>query len=415
MPSDVSFDTGRSNIRPELAPILTKFAQGLDATMQVQVIGHTDSQGSDAVNNPLSLDRAQSVRDYLVSQGVSATRIAVDGQGRTPAHRRQQHRRRPRQEPPRRDLPARAGKSRLLKPPQRPGHRRPQPSTPSADDRSMLPHTPPLPRRLLTLASLTLLAGCALPPAEPAPQPRREHLWAVTDAAELVRFNAGQPQKVLQRLPLKGLAPGEQLVGMDFRVAKGVLYALTSGGQLCTLDTATGQLHPIGPAVAALKQPGRTGFDFNPVADRVRVVTESGQNLRLHPTRARWPPSIRRCRAPAPRASPGGLHLQHQERQAHDQLRGRPRHRQPGHAGLARVGPARVSPNTGRLFTVGPMGTGPVDDVAFDIADTDNTALAALRQQGRTRLHLLDLATGRATLLGTIGHGQALWGMAIEP
>ena len=81
VPSDLSFDTGRSNIRPELAPILTKFAQGLDTTMRVQIVGHTDSQGTDAVNNPLSLDRAESVRDYLVSQGVSATRIAVDGKG----------------------------------------------------------------------------------------------------------------------------------------------------------------------------------------------------------------------------------------------------------------------------------------------------------------------------------------------
>jgi outer membrane protein OmpA-like peptidoglycan-associated protein len=81
VPSDVSFDSGRSNIRPELAPILSKFAQGLDATMRVQIVGHTDSQGTDAVNNPLSLDRAASVRDYLVSQGVSATRIAVDGKG----------------------------------------------------------------------------------------------------------------------------------------------------------------------------------------------------------------------------------------------------------------------------------------------------------------------------------------------
>ncbi|MFM2348483.1 MAG: hypothetical protein RL654_3236 [Pseudomonadota bacterium] len=81
VPSDLSFDTGRSNIRHELAPILSKFAHGLDATMRVQIIGHTDSQGTDAVNNPLSLDRAASVRDYLVSQGVSATRISVDGKG----------------------------------------------------------------------------------------------------------------------------------------------------------------------------------------------------------------------------------------------------------------------------------------------------------------------------------------------
>jgi outer membrane protein OmpA-like peptidoglycan-associated protein len=124
VPSDLSFDTGRANIRPELAPILTRFAQGLDATMRVQITGHTDSQGSDAVNNPLSVERAASVRDYLVSQGVSATRISIEGKGehqprrprRASADRRQHHRRRPREEPPRRDLPARAGKSRLLSP-----------------------------------------------------------------------------------------------------------------------------------------------------------------------------------------------------------------------------------------------------------------------------------------------------------
>jgi outer membrane protein OmpA-like peptidoglycan-associated protein len=81
VPSDLSFDSGRSNIRPALAPILSKFAQGLDATMHVEIVGHTDSQGSEAVNNPLSVERAASVRDYLVAQGVSATRISIDGKG----------------------------------------------------------------------------------------------------------------------------------------------------------------------------------------------------------------------------------------------------------------------------------------------------------------------------------------------
>jgi hypothetical protein len=283
-------------------------------------------------------------------------------------------------------------------------------------------HRHPLrPRHLLATLSLTALAGCALPPTptptEPPAQARRETVWAVTDAAELVRFNAGQPQTVLQRLPLKGLAPGEQLVGLDFRVARGVLYALTSGGQLCTLDTVTGQLQPVGSAVPALKQAGRTGFDFNPVADRVRVVTESGQNLRLHPdtgaVAATDPPL--QWTTSTPRIA-GAAYTYNQKNDklttnyaidlATGSLVTQGTHES--------VQPA-VSPNTGRLFTVGPLGTGPVDDVAFDITDTDNTALAALRQQGRTRLHLLDLATGRATLLGTVGNGQALWGMAIEP
>ena len=83
IPSDVSFATGRYDIRPELRPILDRFAQTLNqhSVTTVQIVGHTDSTGSDAVNNPLSVNRASSVRDYLVSRGVDARRIAIDGRG----------------------------------------------------------------------------------------------------------------------------------------------------------------------------------------------------------------------------------------------------------------------------------------------------------------------------------------------
>jgi len=81
VPSDFSFDVGRANVKPEMRPVLDQFAQGLDPNMHVRVIGHTDSTGSDAVNNPLSMDRAQSVRSYLVNKGVSAGRIDTDGKG----------------------------------------------------------------------------------------------------------------------------------------------------------------------------------------------------------------------------------------------------------------------------------------------------------------------------------------------
>ena len=48
---------------------------------RVRIIGHTDSTGTDAINNPLSLNRAASVRDYLVSRGVSMGSISIDGRG----------------------------------------------------------------------------------------------------------------------------------------------------------------------------------------------------------------------------------------------------------------------------------------------------------------------------------------------
>lgn len=83
IPSDISFDSGRYNIKPELRPVLDRLALGLaeHPVTRVNVIGHTDSVGSDAVNNPLSVNRAAAVRDYLVPRGVASSRIAIDGRG----------------------------------------------------------------------------------------------------------------------------------------------------------------------------------------------------------------------------------------------------------------------------------------------------------------------------------------------
>ncbi|WP_119155027.1 OmpA family protein [Caldimonas tepidiphila] len=83
IPSDISFDVGRSNIKSNFAPVLDQFAASLrnNPATDVRIVGHTDSTGSDAVNNPLSVDRAASTRDYLVARGVPAQRIAIEGRG----------------------------------------------------------------------------------------------------------------------------------------------------------------------------------------------------------------------------------------------------------------------------------------------------------------------------------------------
>ena len=83
IPSDISFAVGRADIQPNFKTILDTFATGLvsNTKSNVTVIGHTDSTGSDAVNNPLSLNRAASVRDYLASKSVSSSRVAIEGHG----------------------------------------------------------------------------------------------------------------------------------------------------------------------------------------------------------------------------------------------------------------------------------------------------------------------------------------------
>lgn len=83
IPSDISFAVGRADVQPNFRTILDTFANGLVANpnSNVTIIGHTDSTGSDAVNNPLSLNRAASVRDYLTSKRVASSRITIDGRG----------------------------------------------------------------------------------------------------------------------------------------------------------------------------------------------------------------------------------------------------------------------------------------------------------------------------------------------
>ncbi len=83
IPSDVSFDTGRSAIKPNFAPILNQFANGLrnNPNAEVRIIGHTDSTGTDAINNPLSVDRAASTRDYLIARGVPQQAFRIEGRG----------------------------------------------------------------------------------------------------------------------------------------------------------------------------------------------------------------------------------------------------------------------------------------------------------------------------------------------
>ena len=83
IPSDVSFATGRADITPNFRPILERFATTLadNTATTVTIIGHTDNTGSDAINDPLSLQRAASTRNYLTARGISPNRFGIEGRG----------------------------------------------------------------------------------------------------------------------------------------------------------------------------------------------------------------------------------------------------------------------------------------------------------------------------------------------
>jgi outer membrane protein OmpA-like peptidoglycan-associated protein len=83
IPSDISFDTNRADIKPNFRPVLDRFASSLvehTATV-VTIVGHTDNTGTDAINDPLSVNRAARTREYLASRGVGSNRFSIDGRG----------------------------------------------------------------------------------------------------------------------------------------------------------------------------------------------------------------------------------------------------------------------------------------------------------------------------------------------
>ncbi|KQY89183.1 DUF4394 domain-containing protein [Pelomonas sp. Root1444] len=281
-------------------------------------------------------------------------------------------------------------------------------------------------------ATALLLAACATQPMEPLGPPAKETVYVVTAANQLVQFNAGQPQKTLSSKALTGLAAGDTLLGIDYRVAKGQLYGLGASGQLYRIDTRTGAASTIGTP-SALPKEGATewGFDFNPTVDRIRVVNDAGANLRLHPDTG----------APVDgNASEPGVQLD--GRLAYDAAdpnagktlavvaagytynkdnnRITTNYALDGRQGVLvhqgtkeGVQPA-VSPNTGKLYTVGSLGVGPFDKATLDISDVSNAAYAAITTGGRSAWYRIDLTTGKATRIGTVAGGPVV-GAAIEP
>lgn len=105
-----------------------------------------------------------------------------------------------------------------------------------------------------------------------------------------MRFNPADPTSVDTVAPVHGLRPGERVLGFDFRPATGVLFGVTNQARVVAIDTTTGAASQgvalVDDATSApvALQGAVVGVDFNPVVDRLRVVTDAGQNLRINPT-----------------------------------------------------------------------------------------------------------------------------------
>lgn len=243
-------------------------------------------------------------------------------------------------------------------------------------------------------------------------------IHALGDDARLLRFKPGTPNTIDASVAVSGLNSGESLLGIDFRPKDGLLYRITSAARIVTIDPATGvaSVKATLAADAVDTSAPYTGIagamfavDFNPVADRLRVIGDTGQNLRINvDTGATTTDGAINRTGFAPMVTAGAYTNSFAGTSATTLY-----DIDSASASLAQQNP----PNDGTLALVGPLGVTPAGDSGMDIAGGANgLVLAALRTSagGPSSLYRVDLATGAAALVngaaapGTsaIGNGQ---------
>lgn len=263
---------------------------------------------------------------------------------------------------------------------------------------------------------------------------RKEFIQAITTGNVLIRFNAGQPAKLLASQPLKGLQAGETLLGIDYRIAKGQLYGLGSSGRLYRINTDTAMATAVGAPLPFGLTGSEFGVDFNPTVDRLRVVSNSGMNFRIHPDTGALVdarPDLDGTQLdgvpvfaagdnnagvpPALMAAGYTYNKQDEKITTNYAIDGSTRSLVT--QGTLEGAAPMVSPNTGRLYTVGPLSVPAFSRVSFDISDLNNAAYAAFSNadDGGTRFMEINLQTGAAKEIGRVVAGMTLRGIAIEP
>lgn len=261
-------------------------------------------------------------------------------------------------------------------------------------------------------------------------------VYGLTVGEKILTFDLDDPDDIERSVRIRGLN-SDQAIGLDRRPANDTFYTVTktrNGATLYTVDPRSGRTQRIADLVTAptAANPNRTpialtggefGFDFNPAADALRIVSDTGQNLRV---------------IPSARTAPDGTALQPGDTFVDGSLN---RNGQPvtGVTAAAYANndndPATATtlfdidhqrdelstqnpPNAGTLVNTVPLGRRTDERVGFDIRTTarGDLAVASLslvqHRNYRTRLVVVDLATGNVDSQGRI-YGWALRDIAL--
>ena len=279
--------------------------------------------------------------------------------------------------------------------------------------------------RAKTLVPLALVCLTAMPTTSHA----AEAIVGVTAGAspEMVRFDSSSPGTIVARAPVTGLNPGEPVSAIDQRPATGEIFALTSLNRVLRLDPQNGAMTSLGVTGGTFGATASAGLDFNPAADRLRLVNPANDNARFNPVTSTYVQDDTDLAYIATDINVGvdpNVVASAYDRNDNDGATAATLFgidstlnnlvRQGAIDGNAADVAGGGSPNGGLLTTLGSLGFDPTNNVAFDIATAAvggaNVGYLATHAQGApdsSQLRTVNLPgtapVGATTSLGTIG------------
>jgi Domain of unknown function (DUF4394) len=227
-------------------------------------------------------------------------------------------------------------------------------------------------------------------------------LVALTDQGALLVFSVDHPEAA-STVSVRGL--GSELVGIDLRPADQRIYGVTKANEIYAIDAASGEAEEIASLTVPFDGGPRSGIAFNPQADRLRLVSADGQNLRVNVDNGAT--ALDRSLTYPSGDAHGGERPGVCASAYTNSVRGAATTKLFNIDATHDVLAVQDPPNDGVQRTIGPLGVdfGPL--AGFAIV-TDSSGRDRAYAASGSRLYAVDLATGAATPLGAIGGGDAV-------
>ncbi|MCX7290313.1 DUF4394 domain-containing protein, partial [Janthinobacterium sp.] len=287
-----------------------------------------------------------------------------------------------------------------------------------------LPTLPSLPfsRLLLVSAVAMTVSACGgsghddAVVTPPPPVAVAGDVFVLTASNKLLSFDRATPATIRTTATVTGLQAGENLLGIDFRPADGQLYGVGSTGRIYTLNGVTGAATVKATLAADASDTTAPytalagtefGVDFNPVADRLRIVSNTGQSLRINVDTGATTTDGNINGGAATTAITAAAYSNSFAGTASTTLFVI----DAANATLYTQNP----PNNGTLVGAVPLGVAATGVAGFDIDARNNTGYAVMTVAGVRNLYTLNLAaaTAPATLVAAVGVTEDLRGIAL--